>query len=110
MKPGAPQVYDDVPDNIALDYHFGDSGQSRRGLRQGRACTPSSPIINQRLVVNAMEPRAAIGEYDAANEQMDAAFVRARACIGMKTTLLDILARRPTRCACSPAMSAARSA
>ena len=38
VKPGAPQLCDDVPGNIALDYHFGDSREGRRSLRQGRAC------------------------------------------------------------------------
>ena len=26
-QPGAPQVWDEVPDNIALDYHYGDSAK-----------------------------------------------------------------------------------
>ena len=28
-QPGAPLLYDDVPDNVALDYHYGDSERSR---------------------------------------------------------------------------------
>src|ERR1700744_4290574 len=26
-KPGAPQLYDHIPDNIALDYHYGDTAR-----------------------------------------------------------------------------------
>ncbi|MGO4782120.1 hypothetical protein AB4084_42190, partial [Lysobacter sp. 2RAB21] len=25
LKPDAPQLYDDVPGNVVLDYHFGDA-------------------------------------------------------------------------------------
>ena len=39
-RPGAPQLYDDVPNNIALDYHYGDSARRRSRLRQGGACHP----------------------------------------------------------------------
>ena len=38
MKPGAPQLFDDVPDNVALDYHFGDAEKVKDGLRRGRPC------------------------------------------------------------------------
>ena len=37
---GAPQLYDDVPGNVALDYHFGDADAVEGRLRQGRACHP----------------------------------------------------------------------
>ena len=37
-KPGAPQLYDHIPNNVALDYHYGDSRQDRRGVRRRRAC------------------------------------------------------------------------
>ena len=36
-KPGAPLVFDDAPGNICVDYHYGDTRQGGRGLRQGRA-------------------------------------------------------------------------
>ena len=34
----APQLYDDVPGNVALDYHYGDTRGGEGRLRQGRAC------------------------------------------------------------------------
>ena len=37
-RAGAPQLYDDVPGNVALDYHFGDADAVDCRLRQGRAC------------------------------------------------------------------------
>ncbi len=75
-KPGAPLLYDEVPDNIALDYHYGDTRQSRRRLRQGARMSRRCRSINQRLVVNSIEPRSAIGDYDGQGRAMDAAFVQ----------------------------------
>ena len=37
-KPGAPQLYDHIPNNVALDYHYRRHRQDRRRLRQRRAC------------------------------------------------------------------------
>ena len=62
-KPGAPQLYDDVPGNVALDYHYGDAEKVAAAFAKA-AHVVKLKLINQPLVVNAMEPRAAIGEYD----------------------------------------------
>ena len=63
-KPGAPQLWDDVPDNIALDYHYGDKDKVAEAFAKA-AHVVKLPLINQRLVVNSIEPRSAIGEFDA---------------------------------------------
>ena len=34
---GAPAIFEDVPDNVALDYHYGDSREGRGGVRRRRA-------------------------------------------------------------------------
>ena len=41
---------------------IGDSRAVERRVRQGRACHEASRSCNNRVVVNAMEPRAAVGE------------------------------------------------
>ena len=88
-KPGAPVLYDEVPDNVCLDYHSGDSEAVATALKQS-AHVVRLPIVNQRLVVNSIEPRSAIGEFDAANEKWTL-----RSCsqgvFGLKTALRDIL-------------------
>ena len=63
MKPGAPQLFDDVPDNVALDYHFGDAEKVKEAFAKAAHVTRLE-LLNNRLVVNAMEPRAAIASYD----------------------------------------------
>jgi aerobic carbon-monoxide dehydrogenase large subunit len=67
-KPGAPRVWDDVPGNIALDYHHGDAEKVAEAFAKA-AHVVRLPLVNQRLVVNAIEPRSAIGEYDAKDEK-----------------------------------------
>ena len=65
VKPGAPLVFDEVPNNIALDYHYGDAAKVAEAFAKAKHVTRLE-TSNQRMVVNAMEPRSAIGEYDAA--------------------------------------------
>ncbi len=60
---GAPQIYDDVPGNIALDYHYGNAEAVNTAFAQAAHVTRLT-LVNSRLVVNAMEPRAALGSYD----------------------------------------------
>ncbi|HWB48859.1 MAG TPA: xanthine dehydrogenase family protein molybdopterin-binding subunit [Stellaceae bacterium] len=63
----APQIYDDVPGNIGLDFHFGDSEQVAAAFA-GAAHVTRLRLRNNRVVVNPMEPRAALAEYDAAQQ------------------------------------------
>ncbi len=67
-KPSAPMVYDEAPDNIVLDYHYGDAAKVEAALA-GAAHVVRQRLVNNRVVVSAMEPRAAIGVYDAADER-----------------------------------------
>ena len=65
-QPGAPQLYDDVPNNVCLDYHYGDSARVAEAFAQAAHVTRLH-VLNNRVVVAAMEPRAAIAEVDAAS-------------------------------------------
>ena len=66
VKPGAPQIYDEAPGNVALDYHFGDSAKVAEAFAAAAHVTKLR-ITNSRVVVNAMEPRSALAEYDSAS-------------------------------------------
>jgi carbon-monoxide dehydrogenase large subunit len=66
-KAGAPQLYDDAPGNVALDYHYGDSEKVAAAFAAAAHVTRLE-MTNSRVVVSAMEPRAAIGVYDAAQD------------------------------------------
>ncbi|BAI75519.1 xanthine dehydrogenase (plasmid) [Azospirillum sp. B510] len=60
---GAPLVHDDAPDNVCYDWHLGDKAAVDAAFANA-AHVATIDLVNQRLVPNAMEPRAAMGEYD----------------------------------------------
>lgn len=64
LRPGAPLLYDDVPGNLALDYQYGDAEKVDAAFAVAAHVTRLS-LDSHRLVVNSMEPRCALGDYDA---------------------------------------------
>lgn len=67
-KLGAPQLYDHIPNNVALDFHSGDTEAVSAAFAKAAHVTKLD-IVNTRLVVAAMEPRAAIASYDKASQR-----------------------------------------
>ena len=66
LKPGAMQLFEGAPGNLCYDWHIGDKAQVDAAFAKAAHVTKLD-IVNNRLVPNAMEPRAAIGEYDKAS-------------------------------------------
>ncbi|MCF8477028.1 MAG: xanthine dehydrogenase family protein molybdopterin-binding subunit [Pseudolabrys sp.] len=94
-KPGAPQLYDDVPGNVALDYQFGDSEKVAEAFTAA-AHVVRMPLINQRLVVASMETRSAIGEFSAQDEKWTLHSC-SQGVFGLKNMLRDILGTTPDK-------------
>jgi aerobic carbon-monoxide dehydrogenase large subunit len=67
-KPGAPQLYDHIPNNVALDYHYGDTAKVEAAFASAAHVTRLD-IVNNRVAVVPMEPRVALGHYDKATER-----------------------------------------
>src|SRR5436190_6668 len=67
-QPGAPLVHDHIPNNIVFDWALGDQAATDAAFKKAHR-TVSLRIVNQRLVVNSMEPRGAIAEYDATDDR-----------------------------------------
>jgi carbon-monoxide dehydrogenase large subunit len=67
-KPGAPQLYSHIPNNVALDYHYGDAAKVEAAFA-GAAHVTKLDITNTRVAVVAMEPRAALASYDRASQR-----------------------------------------
>ena len=67
-KPGAPQLYDHIPNNVALDYHYGDTAAVDAAFA-GAAHVTKLDIVNTRVAVVALEPRAALASYDKSSER-----------------------------------------
>src|ERR1017187_2105512 len=67
IKPGAPQLHPEAPGNVIYDWTIGDEAATAAAFKSA-ANVVSLDITNNRLVPNAMEPRAAIAEYNSAEE------------------------------------------
>jgi len=63
QAPDAPQVHAEAPRNTSFEWELGDKAAVEAAFRNA-ARVVSLDIANNRLIPNAMEPRAAIGEYD----------------------------------------------
>ncbi|MBT5193968.1 MAG: xanthine dehydrogenase family protein molybdopterin-binding subunit, partial [Rhodospirillaceae bacterium] len=62
-KADAPQIWPEVPGNLSLDFKNGDFAAVEAAFA-GAAHVSRLKILNNRIVVAAMEPRAAVAEYD----------------------------------------------
>jgi len=67
-KPGAVKVWDDAPDNVCFVELIGDKAAT------DAAFAKADHVVKQKLVINrvtaaTMEPRGAVGDYNAADER-----------------------------------------
>jgi carbon-monoxide dehydrogenase large subunit len=62
-QPNAPLVHDHIKNNIVFDWAMGDQKATDAAFAKA-AKVVKLQLVNQRLVVNSMEPRGAICEYD----------------------------------------------
>ncbi|HEV7548021.1 MAG TPA: xanthine dehydrogenase family protein molybdopterin-binding subunit [Reyranella sp.] len=63
LKPGAPQVWKGAPGNRVGFNRFGDADKADAAFKAA-AHVVSIDIVHQRLIVNAMEPRAIMAEWE----------------------------------------------
>jgi carbon-monoxide dehydrogenase large subunit len=92
-RPGAPLIHDEAPGNVALDYHYGDTEQVTAAFAKAAHVTRLK-LVNSRVVVNAMEPRAAIGVYDAASGGFTL-HAPSQGVFGLRGHMADILKVEP---------------
>jgi aerobic carbon-monoxide dehydrogenase large subunit len=95
MRPGAPLLFDDVPNNIALDWHFGDADKVAEAFAAAAHVTRLT-MRNTRLVVNAMEPRAANAIFDEESGRFTL-HVGCQGVFGLRAGLADILNIEPAK-------------
>ena len=65
--PSSPVIWEENGSNIAYDWDLGDEDAVKAGFDKAHHVTKLR-LVNNRIVVNAMEPRAALGEYDASRD------------------------------------------
>ena len=63
LDPGQPLVWDEAPGNLCFDWQVGDSAAVAQ-VMTGARHRIKLELVNNRVVVNSMEPRGAVGEYD----------------------------------------------
>jgi carbon-monoxide dehydrogenase large subunit len=67
--PGTVQVHADAPGNVAFKWALGDGAATDAAFKTA-AVTVKKRIVNQRLVANAMEPRACVARFDEATDEL----------------------------------------
>jgi aerobic carbon-monoxide dehydrogenase large subunit len=67
VKPGAPAVWDECPGNVSFTLAFGSKDAADAAFAKARH-TVALRLESNRLSANAIEPRAAIGDYNAADD------------------------------------------
>jgi carbon-monoxide dehydrogenase large subunit len=93
--PGATLLYDEAPGNRALDYHFGDADAVAAAFAQAAHVTRVA-LVNNRIVVNALEPRSALAAHDAADERWTL-HIGCQGVMGLRNGLADIMGVKPDR-------------
>ncbi|MGH7497469.1 MAG: xanthine dehydrogenase family protein molybdopterin-binding subunit, partial [Gemmatimonadales bacterium] len=67
-QPGAPQIHDDVPGNIAFTWVVA-GGDAEQAFKDAEV-TVQQRIVQQRLLPTAMEPRAAVASFNKGTGQL----------------------------------------
>ena len=60
---GQAQIHDVAPNNTIYNWHLGDKAATDAAFASAAHVTKID-LVNNRLIPNAMEPRAAVGEYE----------------------------------------------
>src|SRR5712671_1278756 len=94
-SPDAAQIFDDVPGNLACDYHFGDAGKVAEAFRTAFHVVELA-LRNTRVVVAAMEPRAALCKFDAQSGRWTLT-APSQGVFAMKGQLAEILGVAPDK-------------
>ena len=95
IQPGAPLLWDHIPNNVALDFHYGDTDKVEAAFA-GAAHVTKLDITNTRVAVVSMEPRCALASYDKAGER-HVIQVATQGVSGNRNTLAKLLNVAPDK-------------
>lgn len=65
----APDIYDDVPGNTCYNWELGEKEPTLKAISEAAHVT-TIKLINNRLIPNALEPRAAISDYNTGTDEL----------------------------------------
>jgi aerobic carbon-monoxide dehydrogenase large subunit len=66
-RPGQSAIHDAAPNNTVYNWHLGDKASTDAAFASAKHVTKLD-FVNNRLIPNAMEPRAAVGDYDSGTD------------------------------------------
>ena len=70
LEDDAPRVHDELPSNLCYDWGFiEDNREAVDAAIDAAHHVTTLELTNNRLVANAMEPRAAVGDYNSATDE-----------------------------------------
>jgi len=95
MRPGAPAIWDEVPDNVPVDTRFGDTEATDRAFAQAAHVVQRKFHVG-RVTGVPMEPRAALGAYDAASGRYTL-YAGSGGAVRQKNELAAVLGIAPER-------------
>lgn len=95
VKPGAPLVYDDAPGNLGLTYTFGDKEKVAAAFDTAAHVT-RLVLVDNRIVINAMEPRAALAAYDS-KKQAFTLYAPTQGVVSSRAMAADLLKVPPEK-------------
>ena len=67
LQPGAPQLWDDIPNNLCLDFELGDKEGTEKAFAEADHVV-SLDLVNNRVTAVPIETRGCVAEYDAASD------------------------------------------
>ena len=91
----SPLLYDDAPGNVALDFHYGDADKVAAAFAGAKRVVKVN-LLNSRMIVNAIEPRAALAAYDKTNERFTI-YTCSQGVMGLRAGLSEIFGVTPDK-------------
>ena len=95
LLPGAPELWDEVPDNVLVDTMFGDAEATERAFAGADHVVEMDFHIG-RVTAVPIEPRSALGHYDAASGRYTL-YAGSGGAVRQKAELAGVLGVTPER-------------
>lgn len=95
LAPGAPQLHEAAPGNLAYEWTHGDAAEVEAIFARA-AHVVETPVTNQRVVIASMEPRAIAIRYDRETERWEG-WVGCQGAHGMRGRIAHSLGVAPER-------------
>ena len=87
LESGAPQLHAEAPGNLVLDWEAGDGAAVERLFASAHRIV-SLDLVNNRVLANPIEPRAAIGDFDPATGRY-ALYTSSQGAFGLRNMIAE---------------------